>query len=260
MDVAVKPIAHSDPELQELEMTTQTMNEAVDNQAWLRCPPCCADNLHAVRGQFTTTVPLTTEDPPRGGNRMLFTWISLQILECRDCGHPFFREGQTSSPQLSGFWHWSTHSASVQQLVRSMAGSYLPANVAKLQREIKLAVDCGAHTLGRDRTACGRRGGLHRSPLSGLGLEEENRQAEWDPPRRRHPPSTNPPRHRKRSRPSDADPLGIRTRYSAPTFRQHATCALRVSQTGRPPQAASGGKTWRQFRRAAGGLLAKVKL
>ena len=44
-------------------------------------------------------------------------------------------------------WVWNIYSSIVQETETEPAGDWLPPNVAKLQREIQLAVECGAHTL-----------------------------------------------------------------------------------------------------------------
>jgi hypothetical protein len=43
------------------------------------------------------------------GKGLLFAWTKSQIIECRACGRPSFRQAWTTTPQLEDSWAWSVY-------------------------------------------------------------------------------------------------------------------------------------------------------
>jgi hypothetical protein len=125
------------------------MTQTIDSPVWASCPVCSQDTRHTVRSQFITTISPEVYSPgATSSEQLLFNWTALQILECRGCGQPSFRQGWSATPQLSESWGWRiVHAGTARIREPSGAGNCLPINVAKLQRETRLAFECGAHTL-----------------------------------------------------------------------------------------------------------------
>ncbi len=121
--------------------------DAINIQVCMRCRSCACDTKHAVRSEYTqTAIPEEDQFVEENGERLLFAWTKLQILECRSCGRPCFRQGWTYNPQLEGTWSWRIYIDPEGRLPLRVA-LCLPSKVGKLYRETWQAFHCGAFTL-----------------------------------------------------------------------------------------------------------------
>jgi hypothetical protein len=121
------------------------MEEVIDSSVWMYCPACSRETRHTVRNQLTTTVPAEKDPLEAGkGERLLFIWTTLQILQCGNCGTPRFRQGWNPTPHLPGTWVWGMHAAGQPEQEPAMAGNCLPLSITALCREARLAFRSGA--------------------------------------------------------------------------------------------------------------------
>jgi hypothetical protein len=114
---------------------------------WARCRTCARQTEHDVCVQYSkAAIPEDGLLAERSGERLLFAWTRSQIIECRICGRPSFRQAWTATPQLEDSWAWRVcDNTEYRAPLRAVHG--LPPKVEKLFRELVLAFDSGAFAL-----------------------------------------------------------------------------------------------------------------
>jgi uncharacterized protein DUF4145 len=114
---------------------------------WVRCRTCARQTEHDVCVECSkTAIPEEGLLAEKNGKRLLFAWTRSQIIECRACGRPSFRQAWSATPQSEDSWAWRVYSnPEYRAPLRAVHG--LPPKVDTMFRELVLAFNAGAFTL-----------------------------------------------------------------------------------------------------------------